>query len=282
MSKKEWLRANTTGRPRGVDKELKTIFGAILAEEGPFKSEDRGEFSAKSIKKVTQLARKARGGLRVRFGHPNLSAEGLGTMLGRMHSITTETIEKEIRGEKRNVLASRGDILFNDSAFHTPNGDLATYVMDLVDEDDVGDNAGMSLVLTTDQEIRTDSKGKRLLDDDGIELPPIWHPTALMAVDVVDEGDATSSMLAAAGIEVDGLRDEVLRKAEELLQKQFAGKDRAFVESHLTAWVYRALDAYWPVDDGLDSCWPNDGHRATFGTADDADILRRRLALKLR
>ena len=281
MGNTQWLRARAPGRVLGVDKAKKKIFGAILAEQGPFKDAARGEFSGKSIRAITKLAKQARGGLRVRFGHPNLSASGLGTMLGRMHSITTESIEKEIRGETVNALVSRGDIHFSDSAFNTPSGDLASYTMQLVSEDSGGDNAGMSLVLTVDEELRVDAKGRRLLDDDGVELPPLWHPTKLLAVDVVDEGAATSSMLQSASIEVDGLRDETLWKAEALLQKQFAGKDRGFVEEHLTAWVTRALDAYWPLKEstydinlaGIDDLRGFPAH---------AEILKRRLALKLK
>ena len=53
----------------------------------------------------------------------------------------------------------------------------------------------------------------------------------------------------AAGLSIDGLPDEVLHKATELLRTQFEGKSREFVQQHLNDWMLRALDAYWPQDE---------------------------------
>ena len=246
-----WLRANVPGthaqHKTGVDREAKAIRNIRLAEEGPFKSKGRGEFSAKSIRAITKLARQAPGGLKSRFAHPHLSDDGLGKLLGRIQNVSTDTITKEIRGEMKEALVSRGDLTFLDSAFETPSGNLADYAMKLVEEGET--NAGMSLVIEPEEEFRLDRKGRRLIDENtGEELPPIWHPVALHACDICDSGDATSSMLAA-GLTIDGLPDEVLHKATELLRQQFNGKSREFVQKHLSDWTQRALDAYWPVDD---------------------------------
>jgi len=244
-----WLRANTSARPLGVDREAKAIRGVILAEEGPFKSKGRGEFDAKGIKEIVKLARAAPGGLKARFTHPTLSDDGLGKMLGRVRDTQLSSVQRVIKGEPRELMIARGDLYFSESAFNSPKGDLATYVMDLVEEDNGGDNAGMSLVIEPQEEYRLDKKGRRKVDElTGEELPPLWHPLSLHAVDVVDTGDATRSMLAA-GLSIDGLPDEVLHKATELLRQQFSGKDRAFVQQHLADWTLRALDCYWPIDD---------------------------------
>jgi len=114
-----------------------------------------------------------------------------------------------------------------------------------------------------------DSKGRPKLDGEGRELPPLWHPTRLHAVDFVDEGDATNSILAAS-LSIGGLPDDVVRQATELLRKQFHGKPRDFVEEHLSDWLYRCLDAYWPED--------ADDEPEGF----DVDALERGLRLKVR
>ena len=267
----QWLRANTAARPLGVDREAKAIRGVILAEEGPFKSKGRGEFNAKGIREIVKLSQSKPKGLKARFTHPTLSDDGLGKMLGRVRDVQTSAIQRVGKNGAQELMIARGDLFFNESAFTGPNGDLATYVMDLVEEDEGGDNAGMSLVIEPHEEYRLDKKGRRLVDEaTGEELPPIWHPLALHAVDVVDEGDATRSMLAA-GLSIEGLPDEVLHKATELLRQQFNGKSRDFVAQHLSDWTQRALDCYWPRDDEQDE-----------PEAYDVDMLRRRFELKMR
>lgn len=243
----EWLRAETKARPLGVDREAKVIRGVILAEEGPFKSKGRGEFDQKGIKSIVKLAREKPRGLKSRWTHPTLSDDGLGKMLGRVRDVEQSFIQRKIDGEPRELMIARGNLYFSEFAFNGPHGDLASHVMDLVDEDP--DNAGLSLVIEPEMQYRLDKKGRREINEaTGEELPPIWIPLRVHAVDVVDEGDATRSMLAA-GLSIDGLPDEVLHKATELLRQQFQGKSRDFVQQHLNDWMLRALDAYWPQDE---------------------------------
>jgi len=253
----QWLRAQTSARPLGVDREAKVIRGIILAEEGPFRSKGRGEFDQKSIRQIAKLANAAPGGLKSRLSHPTESDDGVGKMLGRVTGVDLGFIQRETPDGPKEVMVARGDLGFKDSAFKTPNGDLATYVMDVVSEslrDGTTDDIGMSLVLETEFEQRLDSKGRPKLDDTGQELPPLWRPQVLHAVDVVDAGDATRSMLAH-GLSIEGLPNDVVFQAAEMLQKQFAGKSREFVQGHLTAWMQRALDAYFPIgDDEEDGC----------------------------
>lgn len=246
----EWLRAQTQARALGVDRSAKVIRGVILAEEGPFRSKGRGEFDQSSIREIVKLAKSFDGGLKSRFTHPTLSDDGLGKMLGRVRDVHKSFITRESADGPQEKMIARGDLHLSETAFKTPAGDLATYVMDLVEEDP--DNAGMSLVLEPRKETRLDSKGRPKLGADGEELPPLWRPLALHAVDVVDEGDATRSMLAA-GLDIECLPDAVLHKASELLRTQFDGKSREFVRSHLEAWMLRALDEYWPEEQYTDT-----------------------------
>ncbi len=239
MSDTKWLRANTSARQLGVDRENAVIRGVILAEEGPFKSEGRGEFDGKSLKQIVSLSKDHPAGLRSRFTHPDLSSDGLGKYLGRTKNIHRATIE---RGGKVSQVV-RGDHFFAKSAFNTPSGDLATYIMDLAEEDP--EALGMSLVLSSEEEFRTKPDGSPKVDENGNELPPLWRPTSLRAVDFVDSGDATNSLLTQS-LSIDGLPDRVVREAAQLLKSQFAGKPREFVEPRLNAWVQRVLAHYWP------------------------------------
>jgi len=182
----EWLRAGVKSRAIGVDREKEVIRGMVLAQEGPFKTYGRGEFDHKSLKKIVTLARKTPAGLKSRFTHPGLSGDGLGSFLGRVKNVSMDTVTVKRQDEITPLMAVRGDLHFAESAFATPNGDLASYVMGLAEEDP--DAVSSSLVLKSDEEQQLDAKGRPALDADGNELPPLWRPTALHASDIVDTG----------------------------------------------------------------------------------------------
>lgn len=242
--KPEWLRANPPATARdalGVDRNARVIRGVIAAEEGPFKSEGRGEFDADGISSIVRLMREKPGGLKGRYTHPSLSADGLGTFLGRFRDARTDRALRRPDGSPaREVAIARADLHLDPSAFATPNGDLGTYVMDLAESDP--DAFGCSLVLRVEEKYRINEKGERLTDADGDELPPLWYPKVLHALDVVDEGDATHSFLSADLITVDGIPDRVVRLGAQLLDEQFAGQGRDVVRARCLSWLDRYLE----------------------------------------
>ena len=97
------------------------------------------------------------------------------------------------------------------------------------------------MVIATDYEYRINADGTRMRDTQGEQLPPLWRPTRLMSADVVAVGDAVDGLLSH-GLAVDSLPDAVLHRGVELLDKQFSGKPRAFVEGHCQAFLHRYLD----------------------------------------
>ena len=102
-----------------------------------------------------------------------------------------------------------------------------------------------SLVLQTEKEPRVGENGQPLMGPDGNQLPPLWRPTKVMACDVVSTGDATSGLLARMGGTLEnlsGLPNAVLFQGAALLDRQFEGRDRAFVEGHCQAFLHRYLD----------------------------------------
>ena len=244
-TKPEWLRASTAGAA-AVDRDKAVISGVILAEEGPFKSEGRGEFDRQAIRSIVKLANERKGGLKSRLGHPTLSDDGLGKFLGRVKNVRSSTVLRE-RGKDsdgkpllKEVLVARGELHLDKTALDEPIGGgkpLGVYVMDLAESDP--DAFGTSLVLQTEQEYRLDKQGRPLADDDGNELPPLWRPTALHASDVVDTGDATNSFLSSDTLA--SLPDAIVRQGCELLDQQFSGQEREVVEARLTAFVNRYL-----------------------------------------
>ncbi len=219
----QWLRAGVVASPQSVDRRNARINGYVVAQLGPFKTPGRGEFTHESLTRIVALMKEARGGLKIRFGHPTLSEDGLAKFLGRGKS-------PRLDGD-----LVRADLHFDRTAFTTPHGDLATYVMDLVESD--SDAVSSSLVVKADQMIQRDRSGKVLVDEDGDPLPPIWLPTELHASDVVEVGDAVDGFLSA-----DGLPDHAVRAGTELLDQAFAGQSREVVQARCLKWLDRYLD----------------------------------------
>jgi hypothetical protein len=269
----KWLRASATGRPVGVDRENRILQGFVVAQAGPFQENPpRGEFDRQSLRGIVALMKREPKGLKSRFTHPDLSSDGLGKFLGRAKAPSMEMIRVLRNSEEIEVDAVRADLHFAEAASKSPEGDLAGYVMDLADEDP--DALSSSLVIEPIEEYRLEKDGTRKRDQEtGLELPPLWRPKALHATDIVDTGAAVDGLLSAQ-LSAEGLPDEVVRQAAQLLAKQFAGKDRAFVEPRLRGWVDRVLSAYWPeveVEEETAEPPPAAGH---------ADVLRRRLQLR--
>jgi hypothetical protein len=127
----------------------------------------------------------------------------------------------------------------SETAFeNNPNGNLGEYVMDLAEED--SEALGASLVLTTEQETRLDDRGRPLKGDDGEDLPPLWRPKRLHAVDVVDTGDATRSFLSA------DLPDDIVRQGAALLDRQFGGCEPDVIHARCAAWMARYMELRFP------------------------------------
>lgn len=219
----QWLSAKTKGRPIGVDRENKILRGYVVVQEGPIKDRP-GEFTQDGLSDVVRLINTAPRGIKSRFTHPGLSSDGLGKFLGRAKNAVLD-------GDR-----VRADLHFSETAFNTPNGDLAGYVMDLAEED--SDALSSSMVGEFDQKYRTNDKGERLQDDDGEDLPPVWYPKKLHASDIVDEGAAVDGLLSA-GIDPDGLPDATVYFAYELLNRQFPKLTREELTAKVNAFLAR-------------------------------------------
>ena len=149
-----------------IDREASVIKGFAVVTKGVTK-DARGEFDELSINSIVELGNKAAVGVKSRFGHPNMSSTALGTFLGR------------VRDFRRDGDIVRADLHIDKTAFETPDGDLAGYVMNLAESDP--EMFGASMVIYWDEEKREG------LDANGKELPPFIRVTKLLSVDVVDD-----------------------------------------------------------------------------------------------
>lgn len=178
-----------TGRELRVDREAGVIRGYSLIERG----EALGHgfwVDSKMLDQVAALGAAAKNGLKSRFTHPGLSADGLGKLLGKTHNI---------RREGDRVL---GDLHLAESARKSPEGDLWEYTLSLA-EGDPGD-FGASIVFDMDYDAAVDEGslvyknhpefGRVLVQnpewesDDELNTENLFHGrvAALSASDLVD------------------------------------------------------------------------------------------------
>ncbi len=226
------LRAGiVSGRPVRVDAKAEVIYGYVLAQEGAFKSEGRGEFDRRALEDIVRLTNAEPKGLRSRFTHPSMSSDGLGKYLGRARGAWLDRSDS--------IWRARADLHLSPSSHDTPSGDLGGYVLRLATEDP--DALSSSLVVRHDEEYRREKDGTLTRDESGEPLPPLWRPTKLFATDVVDTGDAVDGLLSAENLSVGDLPDALQRQGWAMLDRLFAGQPAEVVRERVGAYLERYL-----------------------------------------
>jgi len=156
-----------------VDKNTDVISGFAVVTKG-ITHDERGEFDDAALDRVVELGNKSKLGVKSRFGHPNMSSTALGTFLGR------------VKNFRRDGDIVRADLHVDKTAHSTPDGDLASYVVNLAESDP---NAfGSSMVIYWDEESREEK------DENGNQLPPFIRVKNLFSVDVVDDPAANNGL----------------------------------------------------------------------------------------
>lgn len=165
----------------GVDRENKIIYGVAVMTKGFVKDERGWEIDDITLDQVVSSGNAHKFGMKSRFGHPNMSGTALGTFLGRAKNFR---IDNDV---------ARADLYLSDTASKTPDGDLATYVMDMAEKEP--DMFGISIVVKQEElEYRRNSDGTREKDKFGKELPALLRVKSLSAVDIVDSPAANNAM----------------------------------------------------------------------------------------
>lgn len=208
------------------------IRGLAVVTRGVAKTHDLWVDSV-FLEQTAEAIEKARFGAKARFTHPNLSGDGLGKFLGRVQ-------DARIDGD-----TVRADLHFSRAAHRTPDGDLATYVMDLAESDPRA--FGESISFRRDYAAEQDfikQHGKRSPDPDNTEHYRHARLQFLRAVDTVDDPAANPNGLFQSGQEIAadadallsyslGLTDEVPELVELGIDPdRGAGFVRRFLDEH--------------------------------------------------
>jgi predicted nucleic acid-binding Zn-ribbon protein len=98
-------------------------------------------------------------GLKVRYGHPAMCSDAIGTELGRAKNFRVVDVEREIEGEKVQAAGVVADVHLLKSAHSAPQGDIAKHVLETAKEDPK--QFGQSIVFTYADWVVKDADGNR-------------------------------------------------------------------------------------------------------------------------
>ena len=162
---KSRFRATFSGTETGVrlgevDKENEVLHGVQITLEGEAKG--HGVHLDREFCEAVAEAGNATGdvGLKVRYGHPAMCSDALGTELGRAKNFEVRDIERTTEdGEKVTVAGVFADVEILKSAHAAPQGDIAKHVLEMAAEDP--GQFGQSIVFTYADWVVKDGDGNR-------------------------------------------------------------------------------------------------------------------------
>ena len=213
----------TAEAPVRVDRKANVIFGASLMQVGDLNDAEVRPWTvdAKTLDQALSLSSRSANGLKARFTHPNMSADGMGSYLGRW---------KNLRIDGSTL---RGDLHIADAAFTSPQGDLGNYVMDLAESDP--ESFGVSLATKLDS---ADLQQFTTMNDSKPKSERSMWPmrfAAIKAGDVVDDPAATRGGMFS----LDADLRELPAQATALLQTYFGDADPSVVRGRIAAFLDR-------------------------------------------
>lgn len=129
-----------------VDREKGIIYDVSVCTVGEAKGHGVN-LDSEFIDTVVKFGAEEKGGLKARFGHPNMCSTALGTFLGRYKNFHKD-------GDQ-----AKADLFLSNTAKKTPKGNLYEYVLDMAEKNP--DMFGTSIVFTPGREYRRDSEGNK-------------------------------------------------------------------------------------------------------------------------
>jgi hypothetical protein len=181
-----------------VDRVNNIIYGAALLAVGKVRDARGWTISQRTLIQVFGYGSRAAEGIKARFDHPEEGKASLGTFLGVWKNFRIDGV----------VL--RADLHLSPSAFKTPYGDLATYVMDRAE--DSPDSFGVSIHAPFSE------------DFDGNEL----SFSGVRAFDIVEEPAGTDGGMFSVAETSTGLTQEQRRRYIERYKRDtliYLGKE---------------------------------------------------------
>lgn len=151
--------ASFGARLENIDKENEVLHGVQITLEG--EALGHGVWLDREFCEAVAAAGNATGdvGLKVRYGHPAMCSDAIGTELGRAKNFRVVDLERTVDGETVKAAGVLADVYILKSAHSAPQGDIAKHVLDMAAEDPK--QFGQSIVFTYADWIVKDADGVR-------------------------------------------------------------------------------------------------------------------------
>lgn len=157
-------------------------------------------------------------GLKVRYGHPSMCSDAIGTELGRAKNFRVADFERDIDGKKVKCAGVIADVYMLKSAHSAPQGDLVAHVMATAKEDP--SQFGQSIVFTYADFKSTDKDGNAIkcsdFDDPGEFFDAAGENKVFAVLGKLHGSDFTDTPAATDGIFSTGTLAE---EAEQMLDE---------------------------------------------------------------
>lgn len=108
-------------------------------------------------------------GLKVRYGHPSMCSDAIGTELGRAKNFRVVDLDREVDGQSVKAAGVIADVYLLKSAHSAPQGDIAKHVLETAKEDPK--QFGQSIVFTYSDWVVKDADGNRHSYNDEVVKP---------------------------------------------------------------------------------------------------------------
>ena len=167
-----------------IDTENEVLHGVQITLEG--EARGHGVHLDREFCEAVAAAGNATGdvGLKVRYGHPAMCSDAIGTELGRAKNFEVLDIERVTEsGERVTVAGVFADVELLKSAHSAPQGDIAKHVLEVAAEDP--GQFGQSIVFTYADWVVKDKDGNRhsyndevakpLSEDEGAQASPLIY-----------------------------------------------------------------------------------------------------------
>jgi hypothetical protein len=187
----EWAFGSKVGK---VDKEKGIIYDIAVVTPGEAKGHGV-QLDSEFVETVVSQGNEIKGGVPMRFGHPTMSGNAIGTFMGKA---------KNFRVDDKGI--ARADAFLSNVAKDTPSGDLYTYVLNLSEEQP--DAFGTSIVFKPGKKYVRNEDGSKNYASFGDEIPFV-ECDKFSKVDFVDDPAANPDGLFATAFSSETIAGQV-------------------------------------------------------------------------
>jgi hypothetical protein len=200
-----------------VDRDQRVIYGVSAAQA----VEALGHgvmLDSVSLDQLVALGNGNKRGVKSRFTHPGMSADGLGKYLGRLKDFRTEG-DKAVADLHLSALASKA-----------PTGDLSSYVMDMAEQEP--DMFGMSVVIDMEKVWRLDGGAEVVTEErpkNALDKLPVARIKQFVACDAVDEPAANRDGIFSSALWATNQNaEQAFSQLDEILQEWDVDPQKAY------------------------------------------------------